>query len=124
MQRVCFQLQVKKERIEEYKRRHSTVWPDMLDALASTGWRNYSLFLRDDGLLIGYFETASLQRALEGMAATDVNRRWQSEMAEFFEELDGRRPDEGFLVLDEVFHLEDQLDPRRTHDEPSDVRKK
>ena len=106
MQRVCFQLQVRKDRIDEYKRRHGAVWPDMLDALASTGWHNYSLFLRDDGLLIGYFETPSLKHALEGMAATDVNRRWQAEMAEFFEELDGRRPDEGFLVLEEVFHLD------------------
>ena len=30
-------------------------------------------------------------------------------MAEFFEELEGRAPDEGFLVLEEIFHLEDQL---------------
>jgi L-rhamnose mutarotase len=52
------------------------------------------------------------------MAATDVNRRWQAEMAEFFDELDGRAPDEGFLVLDEVFHLEDQLVAAR--DRPAD----
>ena len=43
------------------------------------------------------------------MQSTEVNARWQAEMAEFFEELDGLAPDEGFLVLDEVFHLEDQL---------------
>ena len=43
------------------------------------------------------------------MAATEVNARWQAEMAEFFEELDGLAPDQGFLVLEEVFHLEDQL---------------
>ena len=43
------------------------------------------------------------------MAATDVNTRWQAEMGQFFEELDGQAPDEGFLILEEVFHLEDQL---------------
>ncbi|WP_343212818.1 hypothetical protein [Arthrobacter sp. Br18] len=42
------------------------------------------------------------------MAATEMNARWQAEMAEFFVELEGR-PDEGFLRLEEVFHLEDQL---------------
>jgi L-rhamnose mutarotase len=88
------------------------VWPDMLNALAATGWHNYSLFMNDDGLLIGYFETPSLEDALAGMAATDVNRRWQSEMAEFFEELGDARPDTGFLQLREVFHLEDQLAAR------------
>ncbi|TFC30250.1 L-rhamnose mutarotase [Cryobacterium sp. TMT2-18-3] len=109
MQRVCFQLQVKPDRIEEYTRRHAAVWPEMLRALHETGWQNYSLFLRPDGLLIGYFETESLAAAQAGMAATEVNARWQAEMAEFFENLEGA-PDEDFLRLAEVFHLEDRLD--------------
>ena len=109
MQRVCFQLQVKPERLEEYRRRHAEVWPDMLAALRETGWRNYSLFVRDDGLLIGYFETPDLNAALAGMAATDVNARWQAEMAEFFLDLGDAAPDTGFLRLTEVFNLEDQI---------------
>ena len=106
--RVCFQLQVKPERLAEYRERHAAVWPDMLRALKDTGWHNYSLFVREDGLLIGYFETDSLDAAREGMAATDVNARWQAEMGEFFVDLEGA-PDEGFLELTEVFPLEDQL---------------
>ena len=51
MQRVCFLLKVKADRLEEYRRRHEQVWPEMLEALRETGWRNYSLFLREDGLL-------------------------------------------------------------------------
>jgi L-rhamnose mutarotase len=108
MQRVCFQLQVKPERIEDYIERHAAVWPEMLQALQATGWHNYSLFLREDGLLIGYVETPDLDAARAGMAATDVNARWQAEMAEFFVDLD-LPPDQGFLQLREVFHLEDQL---------------
>jgi L-rhamnose mutarotase len=106
MQRVCFLLKVKPERLAEYKERHAAVWPEMLDALRRTGWRNYSLFLRDDGLLVGYLETPDFTAALAGMAQTDVNARWQAEMAPFFEQLEGRRPDEGLLVLEEVFHLD------------------
>ena len=109
MQRVCFQLQVKPDRIDEYRVRHASVWPDMLQALADTGWHNYSLFLRDDGLLIGYVETPSIEEARAGMARTEVNGRWQAEMAEFFTDLGDQAPDQGFLVLEEVFHLEDQL---------------
>ena len=88
MQRVCFPLQVRPERMEEYTERHAAVWPDMLGALHETGWHNYSLFLRDDGLLVGYVETPDLDAALAGMDATDVNARWQAEMAPFFEDLD------------------------------------
>lgn len=113
MRRVCFRLKVRPELRDEYVRRHAEVWPDMLEALATTGWHNYSLFLDADGTLIGYFETPDLEAALAGMAAREVNERWQAEMAPFFEQLDGLRPDEGFLVLDEVFNLEEQLGAAR-----------
>lgn len=109
MERVCFQLQVKRDRLEEYAARHAAVWPEMLRALASTGWHNYSLFLREDGLLIGYFETPNLQAALEEMERTEVNRRWQADMAPYFSDLGDARPDTGFRRLAEIFHLEDQL---------------
>jgi L-rhamnose mutarotase len=109
MMRVCFQLQVRPDRLTEYRARHAAVWPEMLRALARTGWHNYSLFLRPDGLLIGYVETPSLEEAQAGMAATEVNARWQAEMADFFEDLGDARPDTGFVQLEEIFHLEDQL---------------
>jgi len=105
MERVCFLLKVKPERLEEYKRRHESVWPEMREALRETGWGNYSLFLRADGLLVGYLETEDFSAALRGMATRDVNDRWQREMAPFFEALDGRRPDEGMARLEEIFHL-------------------
>jgi L-rhamnose mutarotase len=105
MQRMGFLLKVRPERLEEYRRRHRAVWPEMLAALGEAGWRNYSLFLRDDGQLFGYFETDDVERALAGMASRDVNTRWQSEMAPFFEPLDGMA-DQGVLRLEEVFHLD------------------
>jgi len=105
-QRVCFCLQVKRELLDDYKERHRAVWPEMQHALREAGWHNYSLFLRDDGLLIGYVETPDFERALAKMAATDVNRRWQSEMARFFEGIPGRHADEQMLSLPEVFHLD------------------
>ncbi len=108
--RYCFLLQVRPDRLDEYRQRHRAVWPDMLRALRDSGWRNYSLHLRDDGLLVGYVECDDLAAAQAAMAATDVNTRWQAEMAAFFTGLSGRGPDESFLVLDEVFSLDDQLE--------------
>ena len=105
MRRVCFTLRVKPDRLEEYRRRHAAVWPEMMAALRSAGWHDYSLFLRDDGLLVGYFLTEDLDASLDAMEATEVNARWQAEMAPFFADLPGGRPDRGFIVLDEVFHL-------------------
>ncbi|MEQ7126719.1 L-rhamnose mutarotase [Actinopolymorpha sp. B11F2] len=106
MQRVCFLLRVKRDRLDEYRERHRHVWPEMQDALRETGWRNYSLFLTDDGLLVGYLETEDFEAARAGMAERDANRRWQAEMAEFFEDLDSGSADTDMRSLDEVFHLD------------------
>ena len=106
MQRIGFRLKLKKETLDEYVERHQSVWPEMLDALSSTGWTNYSLFLdRDDATLYGYFETPDLNAAREGMAALEVNTLWQSEMENYFEALEGLKPDEGFKTLESVFFL-------------------
>jgi L-rhamnose mutarotase len=106
MERVCFLLKVRKDRLEEYKLRHRSVWEEMRQALSETGWHNYSLFLREDGLLAGYLETPDFAAALARMSERDVNARWQASMAEFFEELDGKRPDERMMRLEEIFHLD------------------
>lgn len=107
MQRVGFRLQIRTEMMDEYVSRHAQVWPDMLQALRETGWSNYSIFLdRTDGTLFGYFETPDLAAAKAGMASREVNERWQADMAPFFIALDGKRPDEGFLMLEQVFFLQ------------------
>ena len=108
MARYCFLLRVRPEQMDEYRRRHAAVWPEMLAALAEAGWRNYSLFLHDDGLLVGYVEADDLRASLDAMAGTEVNARWQAEMAPLFAGLEGA-PDAGLVLLEEVFHLEDQL---------------
>jgi L-rhamnose mutarotase len=109
MARYCFLLQVRPELLAEYRERHAAVWPDMLRALRETGWHNYSLFARPDGLLVGYVEADDLDAAQRAMAMTEVNARWQAQMSRFFTGLGGRPPDEGFVLLEEVFNLEDQL---------------
>ena len=106
MKRVGFLLKVKQDKIAEYKEHHKQVWPEMLDALRRTGWHNYSLFLRDDGLLFGYFEAdESFQASLDGMAREEVNQRWQDFMAPYFEGLAGVHADRMMGELQEVFHL-------------------
>jgi len=109
MTRYCFTLHVRPDLLAEYRQRHAAVWPDMLRALRDAGWRNYSIFARPDGLLIGYVEADNLADAQRAMAATEVNARWQADMSRYFTGLDGRPPDESFLLLDEIFNLDDQL---------------
>lgn len=103
MPRVCFTFAVGVEHLDAYKQAHRNVWPEMREALTAAGWRDYSLFLREaDGLVVGVCEVDDFDAAQARMAATDVNTRWQREMAR----LAGGRPDDAFVVLEEVFHLD------------------
>jgi len=101
VERVCFTLFVPPEHHDAYREAHANVWPEMQAALREAGWRNYSLFLRDDGLLVGSLETDDFEEAQRRMSVTDVNARWQAEMARLF----GARADETLVRLEEVFHL-------------------
>ena len=106
MTRVAFVLRVLPHLIDDYRAKHQRVWPEMLDALRRTGWHNYSLFLRDDGTLFGYFETpGTFEQALQGMAGQAVNERWQQLMAPYFEG-SGAAADTMMEQLEEVFHLD------------------
>jgi L-rhamnose mutarotase len=106
MKRIGFLLKVKEGMLDEYKERHKAVWPEMLDALSRTGWHNYSLFMREDGLLFGYFEAEeSFQASLDGMAKEEINAKWQDSMAPFFEGT-GDHADRMMVELEEVFHLD------------------
>ena len=105
MKRVSFQFKVRQDRLAEYKEQHKYVWPEMLDALREAGWHNYTLFMREDGLIFGYFETEeSLATVQVKMAAKDVNKRWQEYMSSYIDA--NVRPDETFVELEEYFHLD------------------
>jgi L-rhamnose mutarotase len=106
--RVCFELRIRPELVDEYVARHSPVRAEMLAEIAAAGRRNYSLFLGEDGRLIGYYETDDDDAARAYLAASPVAAAWEAEMAPFFLGLHGR-PDQAATPLTEVFHLSDQL---------------
>lgn len=106
MARYCLRGQVRPDQVEEYRRVHAEVWPELLDVLRAAGWRDYSLFVGDDGVLIGYVETVgsddleTIQRRVQG----PVNDRWQQSVAALF--AGAGAPDQAWEVLPEVFHLD------------------
>lgn len=103
--RYCFVLRIDPARVQEYEARHRDVWPEMRQALETAGWTNYSLFVDEDGLLVGYVECDDFERARAAMQASEVNARWQAEMSGFLVGSEGLAPDMAMAPLREVFHL-------------------
>jgi L-rhamnose mutarotase len=104
VERVAFTMKLLPGAEAEYRRRHASVWPEMLDALRTAGCHDYSIYQRDDDLF-GVFEVDDFDRFRSVMDASPVNARWQAEMASLIDPCTD--PETGFhRRLDEVFRLE------------------
>ena len=104
MIRVGFMMHIREDKIDEYKKFHENVWPEMKDALTRNGWHNYTLFIKPDGTVFGYVETPEgLQKASDGMKLEEINEKWQTTMAQFTPA--GMKPDDTFFEMEEYFHL-------------------
>ena len=122
MARHCFLLQVRPELLASYRERHAAVWPEMLAALRESGWRNYSIFASPSGLVVGDVEADDFGAAQRAIADTEVNTRWQAEMAAYFTNQSGVITDvvnpvlplQPPQLLDEIFNLDDQLAVHQT----------
>ena len=105
MPRMAFRLRLKPATIEEYERSHRQVWPELLAKLKQVGISDYSIFRRDQDLLL-VMRVEDFDSAWDQLAKDPVNLRWQAEMEKYFEPVPGLKPGERFAMMKEVFYLE------------------
>ncbi len=93
--------------LEEYKRFHKAVWPEVLATITRCNIRNYSIF-HLDGTLFAYFEYHGSDFAADmaKMAADPATQRWWKIMDPMQEPVPQRRPGEWWAVMEEVFHTD------------------
>lgn len=112
MKRYGMVIGLRADKIEEYKRLHAAVWPDVLRMIRECHIRNYSIYLRqlDDGrhYLFSHFEYVGSDFAadLAKMAADPTTQRWWSLCKPCQQPLARRAPDEWWAGMEEVFHCD------------------
>ena len=104
MQRVAFLLRLKPGTAEAYDRAHQHVWPEMLALLKRAGIFEYSIFRRDE-LLVLSMRTEDFEATWARIDDDPVNLRWQAAMSAYFEPLQPKRSGERFPMMQEVFYL-------------------
>ncbi len=105
MPRAAFRLKLKPDMIAEYEESHRHVWPELLAKLKEVGISDYSIFRRDDDLVL-VMHVEDFDRAWDELDKDPVNQRWQQEMSRLFAPVPGLKPGERFAMLEEVFYLE------------------
>jgi L-rhamnose mutarotase len=104
LKRYAFILRLRPGVAEAYEKAHREVWPEMLELLKSAGISEYSIYRRDE-LLILTLRTADFEATWSKIDNHPVNLRWQQAMAPFFAPLEGLRLGERFPMMEEVFYL-------------------
>jgi L-rhamnose mutarotase len=104
LKRYAFILRLREGAAGAYEEAHRAVWPEMLELLRSAGVREYSIFRRDD-LLVLMLRAADFEATWSRIENHPVNLRWQQAMAPLFAPPLGLRPGERFPMMNEVFYL-------------------
>ncbi len=107
MKRYGMVIGINPEKIEEYKRLHAAVWPDVLDMIKECNIRNYSIYLKDNNLF-SYFEYVGVDfdADMAKMAADPTTRKWWDVCKPCQQPLLSRNEGEWWASMEEVFHLD------------------
>ena len=105
MARKAFRLRIKEGKEREYDQAHRQVWPELLAKLKEVGISNYSIFRRDQDLIL-VMDVENFDEAWKVLDEEPINRKWQEKMSAIFEPVSGLNPGERFPMMEEVFYLE------------------
>lgn len=104
MERLCHVFRVAPGMEEEYVRRHVEIWPDMVEAMKSAGFTNYTLFRRGLDVIAVCECHPDVDTCFGRFADFGVEERWQASMEGMVLDL---TDDNGVLVrYDEDWHLD------------------
>jgi len=109
MKRMGMVIGIAPERIAEYKRLHAAVWPGVLERIAASGIRNYTIYLREpENLLFASWEYlgSDLQADMAAIAADPETQRWWTFTDPCQRPLATRAPGEHWAAMEEVFHVD------------------
>lgn len=108
MQRVGFMIKVRADKLEEYRKLHNPIWPELAAELRAAGMRNYSIWQRPDGLEFGYLECDDWEKTCRHLAAAPAHTRWQELMKNYLETpTDSSAGGQPVVMLEKVFQLEE-----------------
>lgn len=104
LKRYAFILHLRSGVADAYEEAHRHVWPEMLELLKSVGISEYSIFRRDQ-LLVLTLQAVDFDASWSQLDNHPVNLRWQRTTAPFFEPIEGLRAGERFPMMEEVFYM-------------------
>jgi L-rhamnose mutarotase len=89
---------------EEYKKRHSKIWPELVSLLKNEGIGNYSIFLDEETNTLFAYQEQSGESSSQDLGSTDIVKKWWQYMADIMETNEDNSP--VTIPLDQVFYID------------------
>lgn len=103
-EKIAFKMKLHSGKLEEYRRRHDEIWPELVEALHEAKIRDYSIYYDDETRILFATMWRSKDHGLEALSKSELMRKWWSHMADIME----THPDNEPIAtpLETVFHME------------------
>lgn len=98
----AFRMRLKPGVVDEYRRRHDAIWPELSALLTESGIHDYSIFLDEETLSLFAVLKLADDNTRDTMPNHPVMQRWWAYMAPLMEVEPDNRPKEWPLPL--IFH--------------------
>jgi L-rhamnose mutarotase len=99
----AFRMKLKPGTVDEYRRRHDEIWPELTALLEGAGIHDYSIFLDEETLHLFAVLKLRADHDIDSLPEQPVMRRWWDYMADLMEVEQGNRPKE--WPLTPMFHM-------------------
>jgi len=94
----AFRMQLKPGVVDEYRRRHDEIWPELTEAISAAGIYDYSIFLDEETLALFAVLKLREDNDRDALPHQPVMQRWWDYMAPLMEVEPSNRPVEWPLV--------------------------
>lgn len=104
MTRHAFKMKLKPGCVEEYKKRHDAIWPELAEAHTDAGIFDYSIYFDEESLTLFAFQKLTDENTADNLKHLEIVQRWWDHMADLMETHSDNMPI--FKPLREVFHMD------------------
>lgn len=103
MGRVAFKMRLKQGQKEEYRKRHSNIWPEIEELLQQAGISDYSIYFDEETHLLFAIQNTSNEEGSQSLGNYAIMQKWWDYMADIMEV----NPDNSPVSdqLEELFYL-------------------
>lgn len=104
MIRNAFKMKLKPGNVEEYKKRHDEIWPELSQEISEAGVFDYSIYFDEESLTLFAFQKLADDNTADTLRNREIVQKWWDYMADLMEV----NPDNSPVVkpLSEVFHMD------------------